>query len=170
MTASHRKGLLVTAIAAAIALVAPAAGTAQTTGDPVPTWSPASIGFGKTKVRKSSEIRRVDVQPGSGCGAGWMPPMPCTLSYGFLDVAVSGPFAIVDTTCRFGENLSPCFVDVRFRPRSRGRHDGFLRITPAKPAQDTPGPPTQPEAARGVPLTGKGCHKVRGNLRCKSKT
>jgi hypothetical protein len=157
VTRPLRRLLFATALAAAVALVAPAAGSAQTAGDPVPTWSPSELTFGKTKLGTPSDTRRVDVVPGAGCGAGWMPPLPCTLSYGFLDVAVSGPFEIVATTCHYGENVSPCVVVVRFRPPSRGRHDGFLRITNNR------------GMSRGVPLSGEGCERARSKRKGKKR-
>jgi hypothetical protein len=124
------------------------------------TWTPESLSFGKQKVGKKSEAKTVTVT--SICGpdtpVGDPPvivPGPCSSA----DIAISGQFLISSTTCPqtgfVGENGAKCTINVRFKPESKGKKKGFLRIS------------SNPFG--GVPLEGKGCKKNKqtGKLDCK---
>lgn len=154
MALPWKKALLVTVFAAC--LIAPATSAAQ---NPIPVqWAPSHLGFG-TPVGTASGPLRVNVYPNYNCGEGWTPPQMCTPSYGFLDVAISGPFVIAGTDCRYqGENLAPCYIDVAFTPPSEGFHQGFLRVT--QNSYQRPG-------VHGVTLSGQTIEVLQKNSRCK---
>jgi hypothetical protein len=87
-------------------------------------------------------------------GPGFIPaPGPCSSA----DIAISGQFVISSMTCPqtgfVGENGASCAINVRFKPQSKGKKKGFLRIS------------SNPFG--GVPLAGKGCKKENGKLDCK---
>jgi hypothetical protein len=124
------------------------------------TWSPESLAFGKQKVGKKSEAKAVTVVAHCGPdididpGPGFIPaPGPCSSA----DIAISGQFVISSMTCPqtgfVGENGASCAINVRFKPQSKGKKKGFLRIS------------SNPFG--GVPLAGKGCKKENGKLDCK---
>ncbi len=122
--------------------------------------NPQSLSFGKQKVGTKSAPKQVVVS-GSTCPDNPGPPISPGNCPEPLDIAVSGDFVIVGHNCPpvLPGGLSPtqCTINVAFKPKSKGKHKGFLRI------QSTP--------FGGVPLDGKGCKKkVGGKLKqCKKK-
>ena len=138
----------VTTVTAAVALmfaIAASTASAQLSAN----WSPTSLSFGKQKVGTKSGVKTVTVRGQCGPdididpGPGFTPaPGPCSN----MDIAVSGDFLISATTCPLtGVLAGVCTIDVRFKPKSKGKKEGFLRI------QSIP--------FGGVPLDGKGCKK-----------
>jgi hypothetical protein len=156
MTIPWKKALLVAIFAACLA--SPATSAAQS---PHPVqWAPSHLGFG-TPVGTTSGPLRVNVYPNYDCGEGWAPPQMCTPSYGILDVAISGPFVIAGTDCRYqGENWVPCYIDVVFTPPSQGLHQGFLRVT--QNSYERP-------HVHGVTLSGQTIQALKKKPRCNKK-
>ena len=116
------------------------------------TYAPQSLSFGKQKVDTKSNAKTVTLT--AICGPdydgspapGFQPaPGPCSLT----DIAISGDFLISSMTCPqtgfFGQSGTKCAINVKFKPKAKGKREGFLRIN-SNPFQ-------------GVPLDGKGCKK-----------
>ena len=135
------------------------------------SWTPGNLNFGKQKTGSASNSKKVTVN--HFCSPdivvnGNPAPGPCPV----MDIAISGKFRISSTTCpTTGVPIAPigsCTVSVKFKPTSKGKHHGFLRIWTGQQTNPAAGfgATTAPGAPAGVPLEGRGCKKkVDGQLK-----